>query len=235
MMLEAITGGLVLGAFSSLHCIGMCGPLALALPVQHLPVWQQRIAAIMHNLGRIATYALLGLLFGFAGRSLQLAGFQQWLSIISGAVILFFIVNYYLLHKSWQPAFTVKLNQAVQELMIRLLNNKTAKTYLLFGMVNGLLPCGMVYVALAAALNFREVENSVVFMSSFGAGTVPLLLLLTVLGHSVSFSVRSKIRKAVPYIMTVMAVLLILRGLNLGIPFISPVLAGETAAPVQCH
>jgi len=235
MMLEAITGGLVLGAFSSLHCIGMCGPLALALPVQHLPVWQQRIAAIMHNLGRIATYALLGLLFGFAGRSLQLAGFQQWLSIISGAVILFFIVNYYLLHKSWQPAFTVKLNQAVQELMIRLLNNKTAKTYLLFGMVNGLLPCGMVYVALAAALNFREVENSVVFMSSFGAGTVPLLLLLTVLGHSVSFSVRSKIRKAVPYIMTVMAVLLILRGLNLGIPFISPVLAGATAAPVQCH
>lgn len=235
MMLEAITGGLVLGAFSSLHCIGMCGPLALALPVQHLPVWQQRIAAIMHNLGRIATYALLGLLFGFAGRSLQLAGFQQWLSIISGAVILFFIVNYYLLHKSWQPAFTVKLNQAVQELMIRLLNNKTAKTYLLFGMVNGLLPCGMVYVALAAALNFREVENSVVFMSSFGAGTVPLMLLLTVLGHSVSFSVRSKIRKAVPYIMTVMAVLLILRGLNLGIPFISPVLAGATAAPVQCH
>ncbi len=235
MMLEAITGGLVLGAFSSLHCIGMCGPLALALPVQHLPVWQQRIAAIMHNLGRIATYALLGLLFGFAGRSLQLAGFQQWLSIISGAVILFFIVNYYLLHKSWQPAFTVKLNQAVQELMIRLLNNKTAKTYLLFGMVNGLLPCGMVYVALAAALNFREVENSVVFMSSFGAGTVPLLLLLTVLGHSVSFSVRSKIRKAVPYIMTVMAILLILRGLNLGIPFISPVLAGATAAPVQCH
>ncbi|TWI79303.1 hypothetical protein IQ13_3706 [Lacibacter cauensis] len=235
MMLEAITGGLLLGAFSSLHCIGMCGPLALALPVQHLPVWQQRFAAIMHNLGRIVTYALFGLLFGFAGRGLQLAGFQQWLSIISGAVILFFIVNYYLLRKSWQPAFTVKLNQAVQQLMIRLLNNKTAKTYLLFGMVNGLLPCGMVYVALAAALNFREVENSVVFMSSFGAGTVPLLLLLTVLGHSVSFSLRSKIRKAVPYIMTVMAVLLILRGLNLGIPFISPVLAGATAAPVQCH
>ena len=235
MMLEAITGGLLLGAFSSLHCIGMCGPLALALPVQHLPVWQQRFAAIMHNLGRIVTYALFGLLFGFAGRSLQLAGFQQWLSIISGAVILFFIVNYYLLRKSWQPAFTIKLNQAVQQLMIRLLNNKTAKTYLLFGMVNGLLPCGMVYVALAAALNFREVGNSVVFMSSFGAGTVPLLLLLTVLGHSVSFSLRSKIRKAVPYIMTVMAVLLILRGLNLGIPFISPVLAGATAAPVQCH
>ncbi|MFY7840915.1 MAG: sulfite exporter TauE/SafE family protein [Lacibacter sp.] len=235
MMLEAVTGGLVLGALSSLHCVGMCGPLALALPVQHLPVWQQRLAAFMHNFGRIVTYALFGLLFGLAGRSLQLAGFQQSLSIISGAVILFFIINYYLLHKSWQPAFTVKLNQAVQQLMIRLLNKKTSKTFFVFGMVNGLLPCGMVYVAIAAALNFREVENSVAFMSSFGAGTAPLLLLLTVLGHSISFSLRSKIRKAVPYIMTVMAVLLILRGLNLGIPFISPVLAGATAEPVQCH
>jgi sulfite exporter TauE/SafE len=72
-------------------------------------------------------------------------------------------------------------------------------------------------------------------MSSFGAGTVPMMFLLTVLGHSVSFSVRSKIRKAVPYIMTVMAVLLILRGMNLGIPFISPVMAGSTAEAVQCH
>ncbi len=235
MMVEAITGGLVLGAFSSLHCIGMCGPLALALPVQHLSVWQQRLAALMHNLGRITTYSLFGVMFGLAGRSLQLAGFQQWLSIISGAVILFFIVNYYLLRKSWQPAFTVKLNQAVQQMMIRLLNTKTIKTFYLFGMVNGLLPCGMVYVALAAALNFRSIESSAVFMGSFGAGTVPMMLLLTVLGHSVSFSVRSKIRKAVPYIITVMAVLLILRGMNLGIPFISPVMAGSTAEAVQCH
>jgi sulfite exporter TauE/SafE len=224
MMIEAITGGLILGAFSSLHCIGMCGPLALALPVQHLSVWQQRLAALMHNLGRITTYALFGFVFGLAGRSLQLAGFQQWLSIISGAVILFFIVNYYLLRKSWQPAFTVKLNQSVQQMLIHLLNTKTVKTFFLFGMVNGLLPCGMVYVALAAALNFRTIESSVAMM-----------FLLTVLGHSVSFSVRSKIRKAVPYIMTVMAVLLILRGMNLGIPFISPVMAGSTAEAVQCH
>lgn len=234
-MIEAITGGLILGSFSSLHCIGMCGPLALALPVQHLSVMQQRLAALMHNLGRITTYSLLGVIFGLAGRSLQLVGFQQWLSIISGAVIIFFIVNYYLLHKSWQPAFTIKLNQTVQQLMIRLLNTKTIKTFYVFGMVNGLLPCGMVYVALAAALNFRSFESSAVFMGSFGAGTVPMMLLLIVLGHSISFSVRSKIRKAVPYIMTMMAVLLILRGMNLGIPFISPVVAGSTAEAVQCH
>jgi uncharacterized protein len=235
MITEAITGGLLLGAFSSLHCIGMCGPLALALPVKHLPVWQQRIAALMYNGGRIVTYALFGLLFGIAGRGLYMAGFQQWLSIISGAVILVFIINYYLLRKSWQPKWTIQLHATVQQLMIRTLRSDRKGAYVLLGMINGLLPCGMVYVALAAALNFREVQQSVLFMSAFGAGTIPLMLLLSIAGSSFSFSLRGRIKRAVPYLMTVMAVLLIMRGMNLGIPFISPVMAGAPAAAIPCH
>jgi uncharacterized protein len=235
MITEAITGGLLFGAFSSLHCIGMCGPLALALPVKHLPVWQQRIAALMYNGGRIVTYALFGLLFGIAGRGLSMAGFQQWLSIISGAVILVFIINYYLLRKSWQPKWTMQLHATVQQLMIRTLRSDRKGAYVLLGMINGLLPCGMVYVALAAALNFREVQQSVLFMSAFGAGTIPLMLLLSIAGSSFSFSLRGRIKRAVPYLMTVMAVLLIMRGMNLGIPFISPVMAGAPAAAIPCH
>nr|WP_294906111.1 sulfite exporter TauE/SafE family protein [uncultured Lacibacter sp.] len=235
MIAEAVTGGLLLGFFSSLHCIGMCGPLALALPVQHLPEWQQRLAAVTYNAGRVVTYAFFGLLFGLAGRSLHIAGLQQWLSIISGSFILLFIINYYLLKKAVQPAWTLKLHAAVQQLMIRTLHTKHKAGYLLLGMVNGLLPCGMVYVALAAALNFHEVKESVFFMSSFGAGTIPLMILLNILGSSFSFSVRSRIKKVVPYLMTVTAVLLILRGMNLGIPFISPVMAGETATAIPCH
>jgi sulfite exporter TauE/SafE len=235
MITEAITGGLILGAFSSLHCIGMCGPLALALPVQHLPVWQQRVAALTYNVGRIITYATFGLLFGIAGRGLYMAGFQQWLSIISGAVILAFIFNYYFLKKAWQPTWTLKLHAGVQQLMIKTLRTNRKEAYLLLGMVNGLLPCGMVYVALAAALNFREVQQGVLFMSGFGAGTVPLMLLLSIAGSSFSFSIRGRIKKVVPYLMTVTAVLLILRGMNLGIPFISPVMAREAAAVKPCH
>lgn len=235
MITEAITGGLLLGAFSSLHCIGMCGPLALALPVQHLSVWQQRFAALMYNAGRILTYSLFGLLFGFAGHSLNIAGLQQWLSIISGAVILFFIIQYYVLHKDWQPKWTTRLHTTVQQIMIRLLHTDRKELFLLFGMLNALLPCGMVYIALAAALNFSEVQTSVLFMAAFGAGTLPLMLLLSMAGHRVSFPVRLKIRKAIPYIMTLIAVMLILRGLNLGIPFISPIMAGPSAAAVPCH
>lgn len=235
MITEAITGGLVLGAFSSLHCIGMCGPLALALPVQHLPLWQQRVSALMYNVGRIVTYSLFGLLFGVAGRSLYLAGFQQWLSIISGIVILVFIINYYLLKKAWQPAWTLKLHIAVQQLMIKTLRTDRKEGYLFLGIINGLLPCGMVYVALAAALNFGEVQQSVLFMTGFGAGTIPLMLLLSIAGSSFSFSIRARIKRVVPYLMTVMAVLLIARGMNLGIPFISPVMASEPAAAIPCH
>lgn len=235
MITEAITGGLVLGAFSSLHCVGMCGPLALALPVQHLPVWKQRFAALMYNAGRIVTYALFGVVFGLAGRGLYIAGLQQWLSIITGAVILAFIIHYYILRKTWQPTWISKLHRTVQQLMIRLLHTDKKELFLLFGMINGLLPCGMVYVALAASLNFHEVQNSILFMSAFGAGTLPMMMLLTIVGHRLSFPVRSSIRKAVPYLMTTMAVLLILRGMNLGIPFISPVMAGPGATPVTCH
>lgn len=234
-MFEAITAGLVLGAFSSLHCIGMCGPLALALPVQHLALWQQRVAALSYNTGRIVTYSVLGLLFGMAGRTIYMAGFQQWLSIITGIIMLVFIVQYYFLRHAWQPKWSQKLNAFVQQLMIRLLNKERKSSFLFLGMVNGLLPCGMVYVALASALNFSKVESGVLFMAAFGAGTLPLMILLSIIGNRLAFSVRRKIKNAVPYLMTIMAFILILRGMNLGIPYISPVLANAPADAINCH
>ena len=234
-MIQAITAGLLLGAFSSLHCIGMCGPLALALPVQHLAVWQQRLSALMYNTGRIVTYAVLGLIFGMAGRTIYMAGFQQWLSIISGIVILVFIINYYFLRNAWQPKWAQHLQVFVQNKMIRLLHTERKGSFLFLGMINGLLPCGMVYVALASALNFSELSLSTAFMAAFGAGTLPLMMVLSIAGNAITFSVRRRIKNAVPYLMTVMALILILRGMNLGIPFISPVMANAPGEVINCH
>lgn len=233
-MIEAITAGLILGAFSSLHCIGMCGPLALALPVQHLSMWQQRFAAFIYNAGRMLTYSILGLLFGMLGRSIYIAGFQQWLSIISGAVILVFLFQYYFLHQTWQPKWVQQLQLFVQTKMISLLQTKKKNIFLFLGMLNALLPCGMVYVALATAVNFTELELSTLFMAAFGAGTLPLMLMLSIAGNSLSFPFRKNIRKAIPYLMTAMALLLILRGMNLGIPFISPLLARAPGEVIIC-
>lgn len=234
-MIQAITAGLILGAFSSLHCIGMCGPLALALPVQHLAVWQQRLAALMYNTGRIITYSILGLIFGMAGRTVYMAGFQQWLSIISGAVILLFIINYYFLQNAWQPKWAQRLQIFVQNKMIRLLQAERKGSFLFLGMVNALLPCGMVYVALASALNFSELRLSTGFMAAFGAGTLPLMMVLSIAGNAIPFPIRRKIKNAVPYLMTIMAFILILRGMNLGIPFISPVIANAPGEVINCH
>ena len=233
-MIEALTAGLILGAFSSLHCIGMCGPLALALPVKHLAVWQQRFAAFMYNAGRILTYSILGLLFGMAGRSIYIAGFQQWLSIISGVVILVFIFQYYFFHQTWQPKWTQEMQLFVQTKMIGILQTKNKNTFLFLGMMNALLPCGMVYVALATAVNFNTLGISTLFMASFGAGTLPLMLMLSLAGTTLSVPFRKKIRKVTPYLMTVMALLLILRGMNLGIPFISPLLARAPGEVIIC-
>ena len=104
----------------------------------------------------------------------------------------------------------------------------------LIGAANGLLPCGMVYFAIAGALAAGSVVHGVLFMASFGLGTFPLMMLLSYFGFIINISLRNKIRKAVPYFMAAIAILLILRGMNLGIPYISPSFnaAGES---IPCH
>lgn len=103
------------------------------------------------------------------------------------------------------------------------------------GMANGLLPCGMVYIAIAGALSTADVVSGVLFMAFFGAGTLPAMMMISYFGKMISLSARSSMRKAVPYFVAVMGILLILRGLNLGIPFISPEMPAVSGQVVSCH
>jgi hypothetical protein len=237
-MYQAIAAGGLLGLISSFHCVGMCGPLALALPVHHLPKMQQVIAILLYNTGRIVTYAALGALFGWAGRHIYLAGFQQWFSITMGFIILLLVVlNFFLPHlrgTAFTPGWLRSFHQHVQELMGRLLRSPGIAHYGLLGMANGILPCGMVYLAIAGALTASQVGESVVFMSAFGMGTLPSMMALSLFGVHIKLSIRQQLKKAMPYVMACMAILLILRGMNLGIPFVSPVLA-ESKQAVSCH
>lgn len=236
MMWQFITGGLVLGLFSSMHCVGMCGPLAMALPVHHLPDAKRFTALLLHHLGRIITYASLGLIFGFAGRRIYMAGIQQWFSIGMGVVVLILLVQYYYFKKNVQPFFMQAFYKRVQTVIITLLKSpKSILAFLLLGMANGLLPCGMVYVAVAAALTSSSVDQGVLFMIMFGMGTLPAMMAISYLGTSLKPGLRQGMRKLIPYVMGLMAVLLILRGMNLGIPFLSPVLPNAPAAAIECH
>jgi sulfite exporter TauE/SafE len=236
MIWTTAIAGFTLGAAGSLHCMGMCGPLSMALPVHHFSKAGKLLALFLYQAGRIITYSLIGLLFGLAGRTLYIAGYQQWFSIIMGIIVLLMAVLYFIQKKNIRVPLLSKMYMGVQQLIIRILKSSTSiGGFLLLGMANGLLPCGMVYIALATSLSFTSVAESTGFMASFGAGTLPAMLLVGYAGLMIKPELRTGFRKLVPFFVSIMGVLLILRGLNLGIPFISPELPNASGEPLNCH
>jgi uncharacterized protein len=234
-MLQILIAGFLLGTISSFHCVGMCGPLALALPVQNLSSSNKTLALLLYHCGRIAIYASLGLVFGLMGRGLYLAGFQQWFSIGLGLFMLIFLAQYFGMRILSRAPILYKFNQRIQKLMITLWKSPSKKSFVLMGMANGLLPCGMVYLAVAGALNVSQVRSGVMFMTMFGLGTLPPLFALSFFGSLIRLSMRNKIKQITPFVIAIMAIILILRGLNLGIPFISPLLQADRAPAIICH
>lgn len=236
MLWPVMISGFVLGVAGSLHCVGMCGPLSLALPVHHLPPIQKFTSLLLYQLGRIITYSIIGLLFGLAGRRIYISGYQQWFSIGMGVLVLTLATLYFFRNRAIQLSFLNRFYQHVQAVMIKLLKSSSSSFgFLLMGMANGLLPCGMVYIAIASTLSFSGVIESVSFMAMFGAGTLPAMILAGYAGQLIKPVWRSGFRKLVPVFISLMGVVLILRGLNLGIPFISPELPLSPGGSVICH
>ncbi|MDX2048386.1 MAG: sulfite exporter TauE/SafE family protein [Chitinophagaceae bacterium] len=237
MQWPLLISGFTLGLAGSLHCIGMCGPLSLALPTHHLPAIRKFISLVTYQFGRIITYSCIGLVSGTAGRRIFISGYQQWFSIGMGILILCFAVLYFSRKSAaFKFTFVNRYYASVQKLIVRLLHSSSGiRGFLLLGMANGLLPCGMVYVALATAFSFTEVFESVFFMAMFGAGTLPAMMFVAYALQKPFIKTGRLFKKLVPFFMVAMAVLLILRGMNLGIPFISPQLPGTTANAAVCH
>jgi len=236
MTWSVIITGFTLGAAGSLHCVGMCGPLSLSLPVHHLSKPVKFLALLLYQLGRVITYSMIGLLFGLAGRSIYIAGYQQWFSIGMGVIILLLAALYFLNRKKIRIPFLNKFYQSVQQMIIKILKSPTRiVSFLLLGMANGLLPCGMVYIALATTFTLPSLVESTAFMSAFGLGTLPAMMLIGYAGTFINPEIRIAFRKITPILISLMGALLILRGLNLGIPFISPIMpqAGGTAVTCQ--
>ena len=237
-----LAAALTLGFLGSLHCIGMCGPLALALlPAQGAQSSWARIASgsVLYNFGRVMTYSLLGSLFGLFGSAARFAGLQQFLSIGTGVVILLWLV----LPKHLTQRMEAKHRVATLLAQLKLLLNRLLRSHRFaaqfgVGLLNGLLPCGFVYLALAGALAQPSVVRSGLFMGLFGLGTMPAMLVILLPNGLLSPSLRISLRRVMPLGTVVVAVLLIVRGLALGVPYLSPNLAfspaAQTTAPV-CH
>jgi len=218
---------LVLGLVGSLHCAGMCGPLALALPgtARSGPGFVAGRAA--YNLGRVITYCGLGVVFGLVGRTLLLAGIQRWVSIGLGAALLGGLVGSRKL-ALWRPV--TLLIEGLKSQMASWLRRRSLLGLLVLGLLNGLLPCGLVYVACAGATATGGVLAGAGYMAAFGLGTVPMMLAISVSGKLVPVSLRLQLRKVIPVSVFLLGTLLILRGMSLGIPYVSPDLTANQAA-----
>lgn len=236
MTLSIIIAGLATGAAGSLHCVGMCGPLSLALPVHHFSPAGKLAALLLYQFGRITSYSFIGLLFGLIGRRIYISGFQHWFSIGAGLLILVAAALYFLRKQTARIQLFSGFYLFIQNQIARLLSSRMSiASFGLMGIANGFLPCGMVYVALAATLSFDSIGNCVAFMSSFGAGTLPAMLAVAYAGQLFKLQWRNRFKKAVPFVMAGIGLLLILRGLDLGIPFISPELPVYPGRAVVCR
>ena len=216
--------GFLLGFLGSLHCAGMCGPIAFVLPLDRKnPV--KRFAQLMgYHLGRLSTYAFLGLLFGLIGRGLFISGMQQRLSLVLGllmiaAALLPFFGK--LAGNKITAPFYMLVSRVKSSLGDRLKDRSPAALYTI-GILNGFLPCGLVYMGLFGAVAMGTALEGSLYMALFGAGTIPLMSIAAYSGNFLSVKMRNRLNKAIPYVVVLIGLLFVIRGLGLGIPYLSP-------------
>jgi sulfite exporter TauE/SafE len=224
------------GLAGSIHCVGMCGPLALSLPFSRFSKYQKWLAIVLYNLGRVGAYSTIGLIVGLLGRGINWFGLTQIISIVLGAIILVSVVLPRLL-KTKSIHMPAWINRYQINALQYLIKKQTVGWMFLVGIMNGFLPCGLVYMAVAAALVAGSVGNAVLFMIFFGVGTIPAMVALVAIAQNLPLHIRVSFQKFVPIVSMIIGALLILRGLNLDIPFISPYLSQNLtgANTVECH
>lgn len=214
---------LSLGLLGSLHCLGMCGPIALAIPLKNSSWTNRIISSLLYNLSRAFCYACMGFLFGLLGKGFQLSGIQKYVSIIMGILMIASVLLPSLFKASGiGKSISNKYISLVKKFLGKQFGKKTYQSYLYIGFLNGLLPCGLVYFALASAVNTSSPNSGALFMFIFGLGTIPMLFALSIMGNVIGMELRKRINKIIPAAIILVGIIFILRGLTLGIPYLSP-------------
>jgi sulfite exporter TauE/SafE len=232
-----ILTALLLGLLGSFHCIGMCGPIAFMLPVHKSSLSGKILKVGSYHLGRIISYALIGLLFGLLGKGIYLFGMQQKLSIAMGVLMILIIILPFTGIKLFKP--TGVLNKVLAKLKSSLgkeLAKQRTDTYLSLGLLNGFLPCGLVYMAVIGAVASGEALQGSLYMALFGLGTVPVMTLTVFAANKINIRMRTKLTKVIPIFVIILGILFIIRGMGLGIPYLSPEPVIELVdASIECH
>ncbi|SFF03034.1 sulfite exporter TauE/SafE family protein [Thermoflexibacter ruber] len=225
----------IFGLLGSFHCVGMCGAIALSIPMNI----STRIALVkdtlFYNLGRVMMYSIIGLLAGIFGRTFVSLGYQQWLSLVVGLLIISaFIIPTRLQDAVFHYIGLDFLQKKIRKLFGKFITKPTPLNLLFTGILNGMLPCGFVYIALAGAVLTGDWIDSMLYMAVFGLGTIPMMAITTLSGNLVTIQFRNRIKKLKPYLAILVAFLFIIRGLSLGIPYLSPKLPAPHQTEEVC-
>lgn len=228
---------LLLGFLGSLHCIGMCGPIAFMLPLEKSNSFKKIIQISMYHAGRLFAYAFLGLVFGLLGKSFYLFGLQQQLSIAIGVIIILAVVlPYKLISKLPFAKIIYPFISKIKSKLGKAFKKNTNDAFLTIGFLNGFLPCGLVYIAIFSAIGLANAWQASLYMALFGLGTIPLMTTAIYFSKFLTQTVKTKIKKVIPVFVFIIGLLFILRGLGLGIPYLSPApIIESSSSKIECH
>jgi sulfite exporter TauE/SafE len=224
-MWEFLLSGLLLGLASSLHCAGMCGPLVLSMPFYSSDGHLSWRSMFEYHIGKTLMYTALGALFGVFGMGIKISGFQQVFSISFGILLLIILFG-----SKLHP----KIGQMIQKLELyyngfigKVMKLGSGGAFIVLGLTNGIIPCGMVYVALGASVLAYSVGYGALFMALFGLGTLPVLTSIIAGRTLIRKKFSTSFIKIKNVTLLILALLFILRGMNLGIPYLSPQIGND--------
>lgn len=232
-----LLSALIFGILGSFHCVGMCGPIAFMLPVSRENSFKKFLQVLLYHTGRLMAYSIIGLAFGVLGKSLDLFGFQQQLSIAAGILMIAVIV---LPNKTFRKYnFSRPMYKVVGKVKSSLgsaLKKKTPDTFFTIGFLNGFLPCGLVYMAAFGAIASGSIVQGSLYMVLFGVGTIPLMTTAVYFSGMLNGMIKRKMQKMIPVFVVLIGLLFIIRGMGLGIPYLSPAPATAMVdAAASCH
>lgn len=198
------------GLISSVHCVGMCGPLVAALPLGRLPQQKRWRAVGLYHVGRLATYSGLGMLAGTLSLGLYLLNWQRPLAIGGGLLLLVSFIGRSGLPGRFRWPW---LTNQVTNLFRRTLCQPGWPGFVGLGVLNGLLPCGFTYLALAGTLATTTPLMGAAYMLLFGVGTLPALLGINLVAGWVTVVGQKRLNRFLSVATLIVALLLIGRGL----------------------
>jgi len=219
MGIAAILMAFLMGFTGSLHCAGMCGPIIWIMPFQAFSGLQKMLAIALYHIGRISVYALMAVVL-HSFKELFNPRVQQYVSVFSGVLLL--VAGIITFVPGHSIKFKLPWSEPVKKMLGKVIGSPGLGAIAAAGVLNGLLPCGLVYMALSATMAMPSAAGAAILMYVFGVGTMPMLVGITLLKSRMNFVKGVNIKRFAPVIVFSFGLLFVLRGLNLGIPYLSP-------------